>query len=88
MIKLQKKDISSFLLLEYLSSLHTVNEKLFFFEKKYNKNFESIERQIKKSDQENFTLWDDYIEWKSYTKLADEILHNIQEVKSGNFEIA
>ena len=87
MITIQQQHIGGFLIFEYLSSLHTVNEKLRFFENKYNNTFESIEKQIKTSKQENFSLWDDYIEWKSYMKVANELSHNINEVKCGNFEV-
>jgi hypothetical protein len=79
--------IGNWILLEYLSSLHVVNEKLYFFELKYNTKFESIESRIKTLDKENFNLWDDYIEWKSYKKAASELISKISEVRSGNFEV-
>jgi len=88
MIKVQKQHIGSFLALEYLSTLHTINEKLRFFKQKYKKNFESIEKKIKTMESEDFSLWDDYIEWKSYMKIAADLTHTIQEVKCGNFELA
>lgn len=88
MITLQKQHVGNWILLEYLSSLHVVNEKLYFFERKYNTSFESIESRIKTLDKENFNLWDDYIEWKSYKKAASELISKISEVRSGNFEVA
>ena len=38
------------------------------FEKKYGLEFEDFERQIKSAVKEDFEKWDDYIEWKAYSK--------------------
>jgi len=42
---------------------------------------------MKKQD-ENFDDFDDYMEWKAYTKLSYEVLKRIEELKNGNFQIA
>ncbi len=34
------------------------------------------------------TKWDDYIEWKAYIKMDEELSAKIEEVRHGNFEIA
>ncbi len=38
------------------------------FEKKYGLEFEDFELQIKSAVKEDFEKWDDYIEWKAYSK--------------------
>jgi hypothetical protein len=38
------------------------------FEKKYGIPFEDFEKQIKTAVKEDFEKWDDYIEWKAYSK--------------------
>ncbi len=44
--------------------------------------------QIKKSSVEDFSRWDDYIEWKAYMKINNELQFKIDEVRRGNFEVA
>jgi hypothetical protein len=42
---------------------------------------------VKISEKEIFSQWDDYMEWKAYVKMSDEIEYKIEEVKHGHFEI-
>ena len=51
------------------------------------KKLRFFEQEIKKSRQEDFSKWDDYIEWKAYLKTAEDIAFKIQEVKNGHFAI-
>ena len=41
------------------------------FETKYSLVFEDFEQQIKSAETEDFEKWDDYIEWKAYSKAYD-----------------
>jgi hypothetical protein len=59
--------------MEYHASLHTVRGKLRFFEQKYNQSWNSFKQQVEHVAQEDFSQWDDYIEWKSYVKICDEL---------------
>jgi cytochrome c556 len=54
---------------------HIVKEKLRLFQKKYSLTFEEFEKKIKQQDQENYEIWDDYIEWKAYNKKYYEDLN-------------
>ena len=38
------------------------------FETKYDITFENFEQQLNSAEKEDFTKWDDYIEWKAYFK--------------------
>jgi len=87
MITVNKQDVANWLLMDYQANLHNVKEKLRFFELKYNQTWNVFEQEIKKSRQEDFSKWDDYIEWKAYLKTAEDIAFKIQEVKNGHFAI-
>jgi hypothetical protein len=88
MITVKKQDVGNWLLVEYLSNLHTVREKLRFFEQKYHQSWETFGTDATTSVKEDFARWDDYIEWKAYVKMAEELSAKIGEVRHGNFEIA
>jgi len=88
MITVKKQDVGNWLLIEYLSTLHTVSEKLRFFEHKYHQAWETFHTDILTSVKEDFAKWDDYIEWKAYIKMDEELSAKIEEVRHGNFEIA
>jgi len=87
MITVNKQDVANWLLMDYQATLYNVKEKLRFFELKYNQTWNVFEQEIKKSRQEDFSKWDDYIEWKAYLKTAEDIAFKIQEVKNGHFAI-
>ncbi len=88
MITVKKQDVGNWLLLEYMSTLHTIHEKLRFFEIKYKQSWEEFDVEALSSMEEDFNRWDDYIEWKAYIKMDEELSTKIGEVKHGNFEIA
>lgn len=88
MLTINKHEISNLLLLDYLSSLHTVREKLRLFENKYHSSWDVFVTRVHSSSEENMQQWDDYIEWKAYLKLANELDNKIAEIKNGHFEIA
>ncbi|MBT7094111.1 MAG: hypothetical protein HN936_12750 [Bacteroidetes bacterium] len=87
MITINKQDVGNWLLLEYLSDLYTVREKLHLFEQKYKQPWETFEANIA-SGKEDFSIWDDYIEWKAYIKTGEELSSKIDEVRHGNFKVA
>ena len=74
------------LLMEALSELHQVREKLGFFQEKYRQNFENFSRKIE-TEKENFERFDDFMEWKAYTQLFKDIQQKIEDLKHGNFQI-
>ena len=90
MITIQKTDIAQWLLAEYMATLHTVNEKLRLYERKYKQTWEAFAQTVEQNSDgvENFEQWDDYIEWRAYTNMAQDLAFKIDEVKHGNFEIA
>ncbi len=88
MITVQKQHIADWIVVGYLADLHTVSEKLRYFEQKYSRTWKDFSKQIKDSCSENFDRWDDYIEWKAYIKTDNDLRFKIEEIRRGNFEIA
>ena len=88
MITVRKQEVANWLLLDYQAKLFTLQEKLRFFEQKYQQSWNTFEQQIKTASKENFSQWDDYMEWKAYIKTVEEIVTKINEVQHGNFEVA
>jgi len=86
MVVFSKQNIGNILLLEAFGELHQVREKLRFFQGKYQQDFENFSKQLK-DGKENFEHFDDYIEWKAYTKLFHETKKKIEDLKHGNFQI-
>jgi hypothetical protein len=88
MITVQKQHIAHRLMVEYLATSHTVNEKTRLFERKYAQTWDEFDEKMQASSAEDFGQWDDYIEWKACVKIAKELTFKIAEVKQGNFEVA
>ena len=88
MVTVYKQDIAEWLLMEYHAALHTVREKIRLFEQKYNQSWNDFKEQVEHTEQEKFSRWDDYIEWKAQMKISEELSAKIEEVRHGNFEIA
>ena len=88
MITIQKENVATWLMAEYLATSHSVNEKVRLFELKYGQTWDEFSKEVETSSEENFTRWDDYIEWKAYIKVSKDVAFKIDEVRHGNFEIA
>ncbi|MBK5941667.1 hypothetical protein [Halochromatium roseum] len=86
MINIDKQDIGNLLLLDYLASLHSAQEKLRLFERKYQTSLDEFSAALKASDQENFEAWDDGMEWKAYRRVSEDLSQKIEEIKHGHFE--
>lgn len=87
MLVVDKQNIANMLLLETFSEMHQVQDKLNYFRRKYQQDFESFSKQIE-NENEDFERFDDYMEWKAYTKMFYNISQKIEDLKHGNFQIA
>jgi uncharacterized iron-regulated protein len=83
MITIDEQDIGHLLLLDDLASLHSAQEKLRLFERKYQTSLDEFSAALKASDQEDFEAWDDYMEWKAYQRLSETLSQKIDEIKHG-----
>ncbi len=72
MITIHKQEVATWLLTDYQATLHAIREKLRLFEQKYNQSWNMFEHEIKASQKEDFSKWDDYIEWKAYIKMSED----------------
>ena len=84
---INKSDVAHSLLLECMSEINNVKDKLQNFTKKYSSSFNDFEKKIKKSKKENFSEWDDYMEWKSYENVLSDLSKKIKYIKGGNFKV-
>ncbi|MBK1618872.1 hypothetical protein CKO42_10595 [Lamprobacter modestohalophilus] len=88
MITIDKQDIGHLLLLDHLASLHSAQEKLRLFERKYQTSLDEFSAALKSSDQEDFEAWDDYMEWRAYRRVSEDLSQKIEEIRHGHFEVA
>jgi len=86
MLKISKKDITELYRLEILSEIHALKDKIAYFEKKYDSSFNKFEKKVKKNKEENFSEWDDYLEWKAYRNTFNYKAKEIKEIENENFQ--
>ena len=87
MTTIDKKHISELLLMEAYADLHKVRDKINMFERKYKRKFEDFEDSMK-SEEEDFSKYDDYIEWKAYMSQLIDLQQKISDIKSGKLQIS
>jgi hypothetical protein len=63
-----------------LYELHVAREKLRLFEAKYGKTLVEFEKEVT-SRKEDFEKWDDYLEWKAYVKLVEDLEKKKQQLE-------
>ncbi|MBF0319374.1 MAG: hypothetical protein HQL01_06180 [Nitrospirae bacterium] len=86
MLTIKMCDIADSLLLELMADMHVVKDKLGFFENKYHMPYEEFEQSMK-NQEENYQHWDDYMEWKAYRHLFEDISRKIRDIKNADFEV-
>jgi hypothetical protein len=87
MVTVPRDHIFMLMLGEYFSEKHATQDKIAFFQNKYNMDFHEFNKKIF-NESENFELYDDFIEWKAYTDYLVDIKKKINDVKNGNLQIA
>lgn len=85
---LNKNEVAHSVLLESLSELNAVKDKLSVYSKKYSSTFKAFEKNVKSKKQENFLDWDDYMEWKAFENIFAELNEKIKDRRGGNFRVA
>ena len=83
-----KSEVVPFLTLDTMTKLHKYQGKLKMFEKKYKSTFKQFEKKIKLSKNESFEEWDDYIEWKAFYHLNENLNSKLKDLKNGHFKVA
>ncbi|ACI21409.1 hypothetical protein [Thermodesulfovibrio yellowstonii] len=87
MTTISKDKIKDLYFINLLYEIHRVMEKIKLFENKYQVKFKEFEKLIK-SQEENFTLWDDYMEWKAYEKKLHELKKEKDNLDAGNYTLS
>jgi len=87
MVTIDKQHVSSVLLMEAYAESHQIKERITYFNKKYGQSFFEFEKQSLKGE-ENFEMYDDYIEWKAYINKDKEIEEKINDLKRGKFQVS
>ena len=76
------------MLLSYLSEQRQLHERIVLYEKKYGQTFTEFEEKNSQQENEDFEEWDDLIEWQAYTNFHTDITKTINDIKSGDFQVA
>ena len=88
MVTINSEQVKKYQLYNTIYQIHNLKDKISFFEKKYNKNFLEFEEEIKKGADENFECWDDYMQWKAYTKSYNQLDSERKDILNGNFRLS
>jgi accessory colonization factor AcfC len=73
-------EIKEYKRLKTISEMVLVREHIKLFEQKYRCSFQDFEKRVQQ-EAENFTQWDDYIEWKAYQKSFEGLKKKIGEIE-------
>lgn len=87
MVTLKINDVASILKEYYRQELKDLFLQSWEFEQKYGKAFENFEKQINQAKEEDFTAWDDYMEWKACQKTLKDRKIKFQALKNGDFTV-
>ena len=87
MIQIPKKDLAEFYRLDVHAQLHVAKARVRFFKEKYGQSFTEFEEQVQK-ERRDFDYWDDYIEWKAYTKLLTELEQNLRDLEHEDIQLS
>lgn len=82
-----KKEVADLLKLDVMARLREAQEKTKLFEQAHKQSFEDFEQTVLHGE-EDFGRWDDYIEWKAYREVQQDLEQKIKALRRGNFEVA
>lgn len=82
-----KAEVADLLKLNLLARLREVQEKEELFEQEHEQSFRAFEEAALHGS-EDFAQWDDYVEWKAYRKVAQDLKAKIRALRHGDFEVA
>ena len=88
MLVVDKHRVADWMLLSHLAEQRQLHEKILLYEKKYGQTYKEFRNRINKKENEDFQEWDDLIEWQAYINFYSHISKTINDIKSGNFQVA
>lgn len=80
--------VKSYYKISLLYELNIAGEKKRLYENKYKLNFSQFEVKVNEAAAENFSEYDDYIEWKAYEKRFAELNEEISKLENEDIRIA
>ncbi len=88
MVIIDKEKAKEMYYANMMCEYHKVNEKIRLFTKKYSKAFDQFEKDIKGSEKEDFEKWDDYMEWKGYENVLQNLIKEKKELEVGDYKVS
>lgn len=85
---INKAQITDFLLIQAMHEERQLKEQLTKYETKYGMSFEKFEQTQKINEQEDFSQYDDYIDWKASNHFYQEALKKLMDIQHGDFQFA
>jgi hypothetical protein len=87
MVVIPSNELENIYYSDIIYKLNIARQKIKFFENKYKNNFSDFEKYINNCAEENYLEWDDYIEWKAFTKMFAVLNLEKNAIKDGNIKI-
>lgn len=79
-ISISKDEVRDVVKLKIMVELNNAKTRVDLLEAKYQKSFNDFEKWMKNSE-ENFEVWDDYLEWKAYQRLVKDLMQELSDVE-------
>ena len=86
MVIISKEDVIAFKKMEIMSEISLLSEHADSFRKKYGCSFDELDERIRSSE-EDFSSWDDFIEWRAYEEKINELRNLLETLNAENIEI-
>ncbi|MDT3740085.1 MAG: hypothetical protein RO257_11380 [Candidatus Kapabacteria bacterium] len=83
-----KYNINQYEILNLLYEYQIAKSKINLFSNKYSMDFLNFEKYVNSAQNENFSEWDDYLEWKTYYRIASEKSEFIKELSHESYKLS
>jgi hypothetical protein len=82
-----KREVADLLKLNLMARLREAKEKEALYRRTHQQSFEAFEETVQQGEEE-FGQWDDYLEWKAYRRVRQDLEQKIEALRRGDFEVA
>ena len=82
-----KREVADLLKLDLMARLREAKEKEALYRRTHQQSFEAFEETVQQGEEE-FGRWDDYLEWKAYRRVRQDLEQKIEALRRGDFEVA
>ncbi len=88
MVFINSSSIKEFYNANLMYEIHKAKEKVRLYKTKYGLSFDDFEKEVKCNDKEDFTKWNDYMEWKAYEKMLLKFNKEKKDLEVGNYKVS